>query len=35
MCNDIEKRQTFADIIKEKLTEKQTEIYTVYSGMFI
>lgn len=33
MSKDSEKRATLADIIKEKLTEKQTEIFTIYSGM--
>lgn len=35
MSKDSEKRSTLADIIKEKLTEKQTEIFTIYSGMLL
>ncbi|XP_035209379.1 bystin-like, partial [Stegodyphus dumicola] len=31
MCKDPQKKATLADIIKEKLTEKQTEIQSVYS----
>lgn len=34
MAKDAEKRATLTDIIKEKLTEKQTEIFTLCSGMF-
>lgn len=33
MSKDSEKRATLADIIKEKLTEKQTEICTIYSDV--
>lgn len=35
MVKDAEKRRTLADALKEKLTEKKTEIYTVYSGLFV
>lgn len=34
MCKDPKKRATLADTIKEKLTEKQTEITTICSGMY-